>query len=107
MSVIATGTIEGEEARGDIAIATVEDRTQVQLRNFWVAPGAPDVRLYVSPRTDGQFDDTATDLGKIPDHEPEIDRDIPDHIDPGTINSVIIHCTQYSVLFGSGTVDRA
>ena len=107
MSVIATGTIAGEEARGEVKIVTAANRTQVQLRNFWVTPGAPDARLYVSARTDGEFDDTATDLGKLPDHEPEIDRDIPDHIDPTTIGSVIIHCTQDSVLFGSGTVTKS
>ena len=104
MSIIATGTLDGHEARGEIAIVTAGDTSQVQLRNLWVAPGAPDVRLYVSPRTDGQVDDAATELGKIPDHQPEIDRDLPDGLDPKTIGSVIIHCTVYSVLFGYGTV---
>lgn len=104
MSIIATGTLDGHEARGQITIVSEGDKTQVRLRNLWVAPGAPDVRLYVSTRSDGTVDDTATDLGKLPDHQSEIDRDLPDGLDPRTIGSVIIHCTVYSVLFGYGTV---
>jgi len=107
MSIIASGTIDGHEARGEFTIVDADGNARVQLRNLWVAPGAPDVRLYISPRTDGHVDDTATELGKIPDRQSEIDRQLPDHIDPRSIGSVIIHCTVYSVLFGFGPVSPA
>lgn len=104
MTVISSGKLDGHEARGDIAIVKTADGAQVQLRNLWVAPGAPDVRLYVSPRTDGEVDEAATELGKVPDHQTEVTRDLPEHIDPAAVGSVIVHCTVYSVLFGFGTL---
>jgi len=104
MTVISSGKLDGHEARADITIVDTGDVAQVRLRNLWVAPGAPDVRLYISPRTDGKVDDTATDLGKMPDHQTEITRDLPPSIDPISVGSVIVHCTVYSVLFGFGTL---
>ncbi len=107
MTVIASGTLDGHEARGRITIVEVDGKIQVRLQELWIAPGAPDVRLYVSPRSDGHVDDEATDLGQIPDTDSDVTRILPDHIDPSTIGSVIIHCTVYSVLFGYGTVAAA
>jgi len=100
MTVIAMGMIGGHESHGDVAIVKTVDGARVELTKFWVAPGDPDARLYVSPRDDGQYDETAIDLGKLPDGQEEITRDMPSEIDPASIGSVIIHCTLYSVLFG-------
>lgn len=104
MSVISTGTVGGPEARGTASIVASGGVAEVQLTDFWIVPGAPDVRLYVSPRADGVVDDTAIDLGKIPDGEPELTRNLPADINPATIRSVIVQCTVFNVLFGFGVV---
>ena len=104
MTVIATGTISGPEARGDVNILrSQDDALTVEIKNFWVAPGAPDVRLYLSPHPDGAITD-AVDLGHVPNAETQFSRLVPTGINEDQIRSVVIYCKVYSVLFGDAAL---
>ena len=55
MEIIASAQISGPEAKGNAQIIQKEDgKYELQLSNFWVAPGAPDVRIVFSQNLDGQ-----------------------------------------------------
>lgn len=54
MKTIATARIEGPEAIGDAEIVQLENGAfQLQLKEFWVAQGAPDVQIVFSKAQDG------------------------------------------------------
>ena len=102
MTTLATGTISGHEARGAVELVRADDGTvTVEIEDLWVAPGAPDVRLYLSPRADGHMAETAVDLGRVPDHETGLSRRVPAELDPDRIRSIIVFCTAFSVYFGT------
>ena len=84
--------------------STADGSASVELRALHVVPGAPDVRLYVTTRTDGILDETALDLGHLPDGIDRYSAALPDGVDPRTIAGVIIHCKVYEVRFGSATL---
>ena len=106
MRVIATGVVDGPEARGSVRVVESEDgQRHVELTDLWVAPGAPDVRLYASPYPDGRIDDTATDLGSVPYDTPELERPLPPDATVTAIRSVVVYCRVYSVYFGHCTLE--
>ena len=108
MNTIATGTIDGHEARGEAAL--VDDgsgRLRLRLSNLWVAPGAPDVRVYLSESEHGRVDDSAIDLGRVPDHTPQLEYALPEGAAPSVARTVIIYCTRFSVTFGSGSLTHS
>lgn len=106
MRVLAEGVINGHEARGAVRVVESEDGSRsVELSDLWVAPGAPDVRLYTSPYPDGRIDDSATDLGKVPDAARELHRPLPPNATPPGTQSVVIYCKVYSVEFGHATLE--
>lgn len=48
IELIAFGTISGLEARGDVTVTrNGEGVVTVLISNVWIAPGAPDVRIYL------------------------------------------------------------
>ena len=103
MTTLATATITGHEARGRVELVRGDDGTvTVEIDDLWVSPGAPDVRLYLSPRADGRVDQTAVDLGRLPDHQKRLSRQVPPEVDLDQIRSVIVFCTAFSVYFGTG-----
>ncbi|MGI9605959.1 MAG: DM13 domain-containing protein [Acidimicrobiales bacterium] len=105
MTVLATATIDGHEARGRARLIHAADGTAtIEVIDFWVAPGAPDVRLFISPDPSGTVDDSAIDLGPVPEGPATITRPIPSHVDPASLGSIIVYCKIYSVLFGYGTL---
>ena len=105
MRVVACGVIDGPEARGTVRVVEYDDgERNVELTDLWVAPGAPDVRLYISPYPDGRIDDTATDFGSILDNTPELQRPLPSDATAITARSVVVYCGVYSVYFGHGTL---
>jgi len=103
MTVLATATIAGPEARGQAQLVQGDDGTAtLELNQFWVAPGAPDVRLFVTPDQAGNVDQAATDLGPVPDQQAALSRQLPTNIDPTELMSVVVYCKVYSVRFGYG-----
>lgn len=103
MTTLATATITGHEARGRVKLVRADDGTvTVEIDGFWVSPGAPDVRLYLSPRADGRVDQAAVDLGRLPDDEKRLSRQVPPEVDVDQIRSAIVFCTAFSVYFGTG-----
>jgi hypothetical protein len=102
-TVLATATIDGHEARGRAQLRQAGDGSvTVELTGLWVAPGAPDVRLFVSPDQTGSVDRTATDLGPVPTGQPTFRVPLPTEVDPVSLGSIIVYCKVYSVLFGFG-----
>ena len=105
MRVLATGVVYGPEARGTVQVVEYNDgQRNVELTDMWVAPGAPDVRLYISPYPDGRIDDTATDLGSVPDDTQKLQRPLP-AATGFEMRSVVVYCRVYSVHFGHGTLE--
>jgi hypothetical protein len=103
--VLAVATIDGPEARGHAELVKAADGTvTVEIVDFWVAPGAPDVRLFVSPNPTGTVDETAIDLGPVPNQQATLSYPLPPNANPNALESIIVYCTVYSVLFGAGTL---
>ena len=105
MDVLATGLMSGHEARGSVRIIAVDDARTVELDDLWVAPGPPDVRLFVRPHRDGTIDSTSTELGLVPDGETALRRPFPEALSAGDARSVVIYCRVFSVLFGHAELD--
>ena len=106
MQIVSQGTISGPEARGRVVLTTDDHGvTTVGLSELWVAPGAPDVRLFVTSRREVVVDEDAVDLGHIPDGVASHETRLPDGIEPATLSTVIVYCKVYSVLFGSASLD--
>ena len=106
MTVLAAAVIDGPEARGQAELVQAADGTvTVEIAEFWVAPGAPDVRLFVSPNPNGTVDETAIDLGPVPEQQTTLSYSLPTNADPNALASIIVYCKVYSVLFGHGTLN--
>ncbi len=105
MTVLAGAVIDGPEARGHAELVQDADGTvTVEIAEFWVAPGAPDVRLFVSPNPTGTVDETAIDLGHVPDLQANLSFQLPTNANANELASIIVYCKVYSVLFGYGTL---
>jgi Electron transfer DM13 len=76
----------------------------LELTDLRVAAGAPDVRLYLTAHAEGTIDDTAIDLGHVPDRTPTIAATIPPGTDVARVSTVAVHCKVYSVDFGHGAL---
>lgn len=99
--LLAQGSLSGHEARATVTIVRGADGTVVlTLADLWIAPGAPDVRIYLGTNPEGRVDDSALDLGKPPSEYGQTSIPLP----PAALNtkwgSVIVYCKVYSVLFG-------
>ena len=106
MGILATATIEGDETTGRAELVEDDDGTvTLEVHDLDLAPGAPDARLYVSTSAEHGFDESAVELGPVPDGEPRLSWPLPD-LDPRGLQSVMVYCTQYSVLFGWGAFSQ-
>ena len=107
MKTIAIARIEGPEATGDAKIVALDDGTyQLQLINFWVAPGAPDVRIVFSTDPDGHIDDgTIRFIANMP--AGNFEQNFPiDHLDDfDEMKTLIVYCKQFLAHFGHGTIN--
>ena len=107
MTVLAEADITGPEARGAATLVADGDSAVVSVRELWVAPGAPDVRLYLSPHEDGRIDTGAVDLGSLADGVRSVERAVPPGVDATAMGSVVVYCGVYSVHFGHGRLRPA
>ena len=105
MTLLASGTIKGPEAGGAVSIVKTEDDLKLILTDYWIAPGAPDVRIYLSPHATGQVDD-AVDLGPMHQLEGTIELALSHNTRPETIKSVVVYCKVFSVTFGVGVLEH-
>ncbi len=102
IELIAFGTISGLEARGDVTLTRKgEGVVTLLISNVWIAPGAPDVRIYLSSDPEGDFrSGTMTELGKVTELTGELSYDVPADLEPSDMRSLVVYCSVYSVTFG-------
>ena len=104
--VLAVGDLAGPEARGRVRVLIRDDDRTVEMSELWVAPGAPDVRLFASAHTDGTVDRTSIDLGAVPyDHGEIVRWELPSSLAPEKVRSIVVYCHVYSVHFGHAELD--
>ena len=105
--IIASGDFDGHEARGNATITQSEEGYTLHLKDYWIAPGAPDVRVYLSPDDNGAVEvEGVVDFGQIQQLTGQISYPIPATVSIQTMKSVVIYCKVYSVLFGYGKLEH-
>lgn len=105
MDVVATGSLAGPEARASVRIVEDGDDRVIELDDLWVAPGAPDVRLFASPHADGSIDSTSAEIGLVPDGETSHRWPFPAALGADDARSIVVYCHVYSVHFGHAELD--
>ncbi len=87
---------------------TLDDGThQLQLTNFWVAPGAPDVRIVFSKDAKGHIDnETIRFISELPAGNFEQSFTIGHLNDLTEMKTLIVYCKQFFAHFGHGTINR-
>ncbi|WP_103070181.1 DM13 domain-containing protein [Aquimarina sediminis] len=108
MKILAKAKIEGPEAIGDAKIVTHDNGThELQLSNFWVAPGAPDVRIVFSKDPKGNLQEKSIRfIAMMPDGNFNKSFLI-DHLDDfDEMKTLIVYCKQFFAHFGHGTLQR-
>lgn len=107
IDVIATGIITGPEARGDVTVTRDGDGgVTVRISNVWIAPGAPDVRIYLSSDPEGDLrSGTMTELGKVTELTGELSYDVPAGLEAPDMRSLVVYCSVYSVTFGVAVLE--
>ena len=60
--------------------------------------------LPVSPDPQGSTDERAFDLGRIPDGQSALTREVPSDAPLGELCAVVVYCEVFSVVFGYGTL---
>ena len=107
VTIIARGVLRGHEAGGEVALATTAQGDVLRLEEYWIAPGAPDVRLYLTPDKAGNVAvEGAIDLGNVTAFS---GRSAAYAIPEGTplrqMGAVVVYCTVFSVTFGVAVLD--
>ncbi|MGI9622033.1 MAG: DM13 domain-containing protein [Acidimicrobiales bacterium] len=105
MELLATGSLSGPEARAAVRIIDADQGPTIELSDLWVAPGAPDVRLFASPHADGTIDTTSTELGLVPYGETVQRWPFPSTLGADQARSVVVYCHIYSVHFGHAEME--
>lgn len=107
-TVIATGVITGPEARGAVTIMSRhEDGVAAHIADVWIASGAPDVRIYLSPDRGGDVTAAATvELGKTSALSGDLEFAVPSAVDVASMGSLVVHCKVYSVTFGVAPLEH-
>ncbi len=106
--LVAVGEWAGADdfhfARGNaFLLETAQGETIVRLEDFSVRNG-PDLFVYLSPAADG-FADGAINLGELKATDGAFNYDVPPGTDIGQFRSVVVWCRQFSVLFGTATLE--
>ncbi|MEZ4795532.1 MAG: DM13 domain-containing protein [Flavobacteriaceae bacterium] len=106
MKTIATARIQGPEAIGDAKIVQLDNGNyQLQLVNFWVAPGAPDVQIVFSEDANGVIaEHNIRFIAKLPSGN--FSQHFPiDHLeDLDKMKTLLVYCKQFFVHFGHGSL---
>ena len=76
------------------------------ISNVWIAPGAPDVRIYLSSDPKGDLrSGTMTELGKVTELTGELSYDVPAVLEDPDMRSLVVYCSVYSVIFGVAALE--
>ncbi len=103
MNIIASTHIQGPEAKGSAKIVQLENNQyQLTLKDFWVAPGAPDVWIAVSPQTHGQPDSSTIDIAPYDYRKTNHELALPEKLSIKEITTIIIYCKKFNAHFGHG-----
>lgn len=93
---------------GTWSIADSNGKKVLQLKGFKTS-NAPDLKLFLSPRSSGQLTGKNATTGsvkiaKLKNTDGDQSYVLPAGIDLSKYKSVVIHCEQYSKLWGVGTL---
>ncbi len=104
---IAFALIDGPEAKGKAQFSETEKgNLELQLIDFWVAPGAPDVWIVLSQNEEGKVDNTLIELAPLPGGNFEqtfsLSRVQIDLI--AEMKTLLVYCKKFSVHFGHGVL---
>ena len=101
-SVTQTGVFEGADSfhfgRGDALIISTDAGKVLRVENFSVRNG-PDLFVYLSRDRTGESVEEALNLGSLKATDGAFNYDIPDAIDLAEVESVVVWCKQFGVLF--------
>ncbi len=105
--IVARGVLRGHEAGGEVVLETTALGSVLRLKEYWIAQGAPDVRIYLTPDKAGNVEiDGAIDLGKVTTFSGRVSAyAIPEGISLRQMGAVVVYCTVYSVTFGVAALD--
>lgn len=106
-AVIARGVIRGHEAGGEVVLENTSQGGVLHLKNYWIAPGAPDVRVYLSPDASGEVEvEGAVDFGRVQAFSGEVSYPIPEGVAAAQMRAVVVYCKVYSVTFGVAILEH-
>lgn len=106
MNSITTAYIDGPEAKGNVTIIQLNTQEyEIQLTNFWVAVGAPDVRIVFSESPDGIISrETMTFIAELPNGHFSKSFRIPLINNFENMKTLIVYCEKFFVHFGHGSL---
>ncbi len=106
MKRIAYTEVTGPEAKGNASINQLDNgRYELTLSDFWVALGAPDVWVAISPEIDGIPGVNKIDLASYAYNDNEHRFLLEETIDLDEIKAVIIYCKKFNIHFGHGVLN--
>lgn len=105
-TVIATTIVSGHEAQGPAALIRLKDgQVVLRLTDFHIAPGAPDVHVFLTGKDGDVHADGVFDFGEVDKFDGDFEYSLPADVDLASHNLVVVYCFQYSVEFGRGTLN--
>lgn len=104
--IIAKGVIQGHEAGGEVELEDSSQGQFVNLINYWVAEGAPDVWIYLSPDEAGDVTvDGVINLGELAEFSGNTRLEIPKGSSTQDLRSLVVYCKAYTVTFGVAVLE--
>lgn len=98
--------IDRPEARGKAIIFLKEDIYYLELEDFWVAHGAPDVRIVLSQNLSGKIDQTIQEISPLPSGNFTHEFKFPESIKNMELSkTLIVYCKQFFAHFGHGLIE--
>ena len=100
--IVARGSIHGHEAGGTVVLETSDGGSRLRLEDYWIAQGAPDVRIYLTPSATGDVGAEGTlELGRVSAFSgSKLAYAIPAQTFLEHAAAVVIYCKAFSVTFG-------
>ncbi len=102
--------IKKEKAiKGGWAIIQRDGDTYIRFNDDFKTSNGPDLKIFLSPQTiEDVTGNTAVDgainLGELISNKGSQEYKLPDGVDASDFKSVLIHCEQYSKLWGGGAL---